>query len=298
MKKITAVGEILYDVYPDKKRLGGAPFNFIYHVWKLTGKANFISSVGNDENGREIFDYLSSIGFDTESITIDKKHATGTVKVALDENKIPCFVISPESSYDYIELNEKTKNVIEQETDLLYFGTLTTRNSVSRKTVLSLLQNKNLKFFCDLNLRHNFYSKELVETMLRATHIIKLNDAELYKLQQFFDLDQSRSAAIRQLINEYDIEIAALTLGEDGAEIYTAGETNKYKSKQTEVADTLGAGDAYAAVFCIGYLYNLPLKKINELANEFASEICRINGALPTDDSIYKTYRSIFSALQ
>ncbi len=293
MKRVTAIGEILYDVYPDMKRLGGAPFNFIYHVWKLTGNANFISSVGNDDNGLEIINHLSGIGFDTNYINIDNQHVTGTVQVKLDENKIPHFIISPESSYDYIELNERSRNLITNETDLLYFGTLTTRNIVSRNTILSLLQNKTMKYFCDLNLRHNFYSKELVEAMLHASNIIKLNDNELKKLRQFFILPASKEDAVNHLIEDFNIEMIALTLGADGAEIYSANEANKYKSEVTNIVDTLGAGDAYASVFCVGYLNKLSINKINKLATEFASAICMTNGALPQDDSIYNNYRKL-----
>ena len=143
-RRITAIGEILYDVYPDRKRLGGAPFNFIFHVWKILGKANFISNVGNDENGREILSYLNSIGFDTKLISIDNAHSTGTVKVELDENKIPHFTISPECCYDFLTLNDEIINTIENNTDILYFGTLSQRSTTSRNTIQSLF-GKNIK---------------------------------------------------------------------------------------------------------------------------------------------------------
>ena len=294
MKKITAIGEILYDVYPDKKHLGGAPFNFIYHVWKILGKANFISSVGNDENGKEILVYLSSIGFNTDFFNIDNQHATGTVQVKLDENKIPHFIISPESSYDYIELNKKTENLVNHETDLIYFGTLTTRNAFSRNTVLSLLGNKKVKYFCDLNLRHNFFTKELVQAILHASQVIKINEGELEKLKEFFDLDSSCEKAAEQLLNNFNIDLIGLTLGGNGSILFTKTESNKRCALSENVIDTLGAGDAFAAIFCLGYLYHLPIKEINKLANEFAADICLIHGALPADDIVYKKYRAIF----
>ena len=189
--KVTAIGEILFDIYPDKKRFGGAPFNFIYHVWKILGKVNFISAVGNDDNGKEMLAHLNSIGFDTQYITIDNEHPTGTVNVALDENKIPRFTMNPICCFDYMRLNDSTKELVEHGTDLLYFGTLSSRNKIARETTQSLCGKEHLKYFCDLNLRHNFYTKELVEETLCTCNVIKINYEELEILKTFFNLPQS-----------------------------------------------------------------------------------------------------------
>lgn len=292
--RVTAIGEILYDVYPDKKRLGGAPFNFIYHIWKILGKANFISSVGNDENGQEMLSFLNSIGFNTNHIYIDKKYPTGTVQVKLKENKVPQFTISPECSYDYLNLSDTIINLIKNETDLLYFGTLSTRSEISRNTIQSLFGKPQLKYFCDLNLRHNFYTKELIEKTLLTCNILKINTDELSSLRLFFGLDQSNSKAIEQLIKEFNVDLIGLTLGENGAELYSKSETNYFKTEIINVVDTLGAGDAFAAILCLGYLYKMPIGKINKLANVFAGKICSIKGALPNDDLIYEKYRNTF----
>ncbi len=296
MKKfrVTAIGEILYDVYPDKKRLGGAPFNFIYHIWKILGKAAFVSNVGNDENGQEMLSFLNSIGFNTNHIYIDKNNPTGTVQVKLSEDKTPQFTISPVCSYDYITLNDSTKQLIENETDLLYLGTLSTRSEISRNTILSLFGKPQLKYFCDLNLRHNFYTKELIEETLLTCNVLKINQKELDKLKQFFGLQQFNNRAIEQLITKFDLDLIGLTLGENGAELYTKNETNYYKTEIVNVVDTLGAGDAFAAILCLGYLYKMPIAEINKLANEFAADICSIKGALPNDNLVYEKVRKRF----
>ena len=297
MKKIrvTAIGEILYDFYPDKKYLGGAPFNFIYHVWKILGESNFISSVGNDENGKELLSCLNFTGFNTKHIFIDKKYPTGTVQVKLRGDGAPQFTISPECSYDYIALNDAAINLIENETDLLYFGTLSTRSEISRNTIQSLFGKPPLKYFCDLNLRHNFYTKELIEKTLLTTNVLKINQGELDQLKLFFDLQQFNHIAIEQLTSKFNIDLIGLTLGENGAELYINNEKNYYKTEIDKVVDTLGAGDAYAAVLCIGYLKQMPIAQINKLANEFAAEICMVDGALPNNDIIYKRCRNIFN---
>ena len=296
MKNITAIGEILYDIYPDEKRLGGAPFNFIYHVWKITGKANFVSSVGNDENGKEILVYLNSIGFNTNYIPVDDEHSTGIVQVKILEDKTPQFTISPECSYDYFTLNEKTKDLINNETDLIYFGTLSQRSDFSRSTIASVLNNKSKKYFCDLNLRHDFYTKELIKQSLLASNVLKLNSDELEKLKSLFGLSSSTQMAIHQLIFEFSIDILCVTLGSDGAILSTKNEMSTYKTSNISPIDTLGAGDAYAAILCLGYLNEMPIDEINKLANEFASSICMVNGALPKDDSIYEKYRVVFKS--
>lgn len=291
---VTTIGEILYDVYPEAKRLGGAPFNFTYHIWKILGQVNFISSVGSDANGREILSHLNSIGFNTKHVYIDKKHPTGTVQVKLGADKTPQFTISPECSYDYIKLNASSMQFVENKTELLYFGTLSQRSAVTRSTIQFLFGKQTLKYFCDLNLRHDFFSKELIEKSLHVSNVIKVNKHELEKLKRLFSLNEKDGSAVKQLMNKYNIDLFCVTHGEGGAELFNSEEMSFYKVDLKNPVDTLGAGDAYAAILCLGYLKKMPLTKINKLANEFAAEICMVPGALPQDDSLYTKYKNIF----
>jgi fructokinase len=293
LNKVTAIGEILYDIYPDGKRLGGAPFNFIYHIWKLSSRANFISSVGNDENGTEILSYLKGIGFNTDYISIDKLHPTGTVLVTLRDDKTPQFTISPECSYDFIELNEPARKLIDSGTDLIYFGTLSQRSPVTRNTITSLF-NRGRKFFCDLNLRHDFFSKEMIKETLRVSDVVKINTGELQKIVSLLGLDQNTNDAAAALIKNFMISLLAVTDGENGALLFSPNELDACRPSATNIVDTLGAGDAYAAVLCLGFLRDLPIKEINKAANDFAAEICSVPGALPKDDTIYKKYHELF----
>jgi len=259
------------------------------------GNANFISSVGKDANGKELLTFLSSFGFNTKPISIDKIHPTGTVNVTLDENKVPIFKIASECSFDHLSLNQSAKKIINKETDLLYFGTFTTRNEFSRNTILSLLDLPGKKYFCDLNLRHDFYTKEFVEKTFKVSNVIKINELELEILKRLFALPNDNFFAINVLIEKFNIQLVGLTLGEKGSELYTASESDKFRRiVQEPVIDTLGAGDAFAAILCLGYLFNLPLKQINTLANDFALEICMVNGALPKNNKIYKKYKTAF----
>jgi len=297
LHRITAIGEILFDIYPGEKRLGGAPFNFIYHVWKITGEANFISGVGDDENGNEIFRFLNSTGFNTKYISVDEEHPTGTVNVKLREDKTPDFIISSESSSDFIKLNGSIEKLINNETDLFYFGTFSQRNKTTRNTINSLL-GKRIKYFCDLNLRHDFYTKEIIETALIASNVVKVNEDELdiiYK--EIYDNDIDLNILIQKLIQDFAINLLCITRGANGATLITKNEVDTYKINLPNPVDTLGAGDAFAAILSLGYMNNLPLKEINKLANEFAADICMVDGAIPADDSIYSDYRKIFGVI-
>ena len=193
MKRITSIGEILFDVYEDRKTMGGAPFNFVYHVIKLTGQGNFISRIGNDNLGEEIRQFFSKKLIPADYLQIDKKHKTGVAKTVLDDRKIPTFTIEENRAYDFIEQNDDLIRLIKNNTDCLYFGSLAQRNKVSRETIRKLSNFAPIKF-CDLNLRQNFYSKEIIERQGEAnvdlagrTFKIKkqfLEDLESVRMQQ------------------------------------------------------------------------------------------------------------------
>lgn len=291
--KVTSIGEFLWDIYPDQKRLGGAPFNFIYHIWKLLGTANFISSVGNDPLGNEILAYLNKINFPTKNIHVNKKYPTGIVNVSLNENKIPSFKMKSETCCDYLELDGADINIIEHETDLLYFGTFSQRNETTRDTIQSLFKY-NIKYFCDLNLRHSFFTKEMIEKSLSVSNVLKMNEEEFDQLCNIFSLNKNLEDAVYTLMKKFKIELLCITRGENGSTMYDLNSTHEYLAPKAEVIDTLGAGDAFSAVMCIGYLDNWNIEKINKLSNEFAGEICKIKGAVPYDDSLYFSILSKF----
>ena len=290
MPTITSIGEILFDVYDNDKKIGGAPFNFIYHVIKLSGKGNFISRVGYDENGREILDFFSKKGISSEYIQIDEDRPTGKATANLNENKIPNWVIEENCAYDFIKPENNFDNLIAG-SDCLYFGTLAQRNNVTRETIQSLF-NKKVKFFCDLNIRQEFYTKEIIELSLKASDVLKLNEDELILLNKLFltrEYDLERS--VLKLKKLFNIEMLCVTKGESGSYLFKADETNYCKASVEKPVDTVGAGDAYAAILCIGYLNKLSLDKLNRIANDFAGEIVKITGALLADDHIYDKFK-------
>ncbi len=292
MKKITSIGEILFDIYPGGRKLGGAPFNFIYHIIKLTGKGNFVSRVGNDDSGIEMLNYLTGKNIPTAYIQTDEQHKTGTAKTNLNKDKIPDFVIEKNSAYDFIEKTSELDDLFENKTDCLYFGTLAQRNEKSRSTIQSLFNKSGKKYFCDLNIRQDFYSKDLIEKSLAAADVLKLNEEELKLINKLlpggsYDLHNTA----KRLLENFKIELLCVTKGSGGTILFRDKEENFFQIKNENVVDTVGAGDAYASVLCLGFLNSWKMDRINRLASEFANEIVKIEGALPDDDKIYETFR-------
>jgi fructokinase len=291
VKRITAFGEILFDIYPCMKTIGGAPFNFIYHIKKLTGDGKFISSVGDDDLGKEVLNYLKSNNISTDYILIDKNHTTGAANANLDENKIPHWEIKTNCAYDFIETNDKIIDLIERETDCLYFGTLARRNDISRNT-LNKLFHKEIKYFCDLNLRQDFYNADILITSLYNANILKLNNDELKVVNGLLFKQNYDEVKLAELISsEYNIEMVCVTLGDRGAILYQNGISDYCKNQVENVIDTVGAGDAYSSILCLGYLYGWDISKINKIASEFAAEIIQIKGALQKNELIYEIFK-------
>ena len=178
MNKIAAIGEILFDVYPDTKKMGGAPLNFVYHVHKFTGTGDIISRIGNDEHGAEILRFIDRSNIPSRYIQLDLHHHTGIATVELNEKNEPTFKLESNRAYDFIEVNNDLHKMIEEKTDCLYFGTLAQRSEVTRNTIHALL-DKNIKYFCDLNIRQNFFNDDIIRKSLSAADVLKVNIDEL-----------------------------------------------------------------------------------------------------------------------
>lgn len=288
---ITSIGEILFDIYPNHKRLGGAPLNFIYHIKKLTDNGNIISRVGKDVLGNKVINDLKHSGLSFDFIQHDNIHPTGMALVTLDDNGTPNFKIEPECAYDFIEHNHENENLINADTDCLYFGTLAQRSDISRKTIQSLF-NRGLKYFVDLNLRQNFYNEEIINSSLKAADFLKVNYEEMHVINDMLlQSEYSTERVAYEIMDKFDIKMIAVTRGKDGSSIFENGKRYDHSNVDVKVLDTTGAGDAFAAVLCVGYLHGLEIPYINKLANDFASEICQFEGALPKYDRIYESFR-------
>lgn len=296
MKQIASIGEILFDIFDKEEKIGGAPFNFIYHVIKLIGEGNFISRIGYDRLGETVLEFFKSNEISRDFLQIDKSHPTGTAKPELNKEKIPEWEIVTCTAYDFIELNSGIKKLIDEKTNCIYFGTLAQREKISRNTIQSLF-NRRVKYFYDLNIRQNFFSKDIIESSLKTANVVKLNFDELAIIKELFFEYNENSSSLNKIgeiiIKKFDIELLCITMGEKGAVLYKENDHCFYQTNviKTDIIDTVGAGDAYAAILCIGYLRNWDIRKTNKLASDFAAEIIKIQGALPADDLIYSSFR-------
>ncbi|MBF0225122.1 MAG: hypothetical protein HQK76_06675 [Desulfobacterales bacterium] len=289
--QILSVGEILFDVYPNYKRLGGAPFNFYFHVNRLGVDSVFISRIGNDVNGKEINNFFDKKGLERKYLQIDDTYPTGYVNIELNEKGIPTFHIVENVAYDYVDFDNKIKLLFSDNLKLIYYGTLIQRTQKGYYSLKTILEYKspNTKCLYDVNLRPSCYNEDSIKFSLKFCDILKINEDELNIISEIFCL--SRTDITKFLIQEFGIEIICITRGEKGSSIITENDMyNIGLNTETEIIDTVGAGDAYASILAFGYLNGWPYDTLITKASEFASKICGIKGAIPIDNSFYNNY--------
>ena len=286
---IFVIGEILIDIFPNYERIGGAPFNFACHLKQLGFPVRFFSRVGQDEFGNQVIDRLKKIGFDLADLQIDPLHATGTVRVALDAEGIPCFTIREDVAYDYLNVSNITTNG-SQAPAMIYFGSLLQRTEPGRRQLQALLsaRGKGTLGFCDINMRPPHVTERSVAQSLRQSDLLKLNEEELAAIRAIFDGPEAGEDCLAWLMERFDISTVALTRGSRGS-CLRQGDTQIDLSadRPSRIVDTVGAGDGYAAILAAGLLGGHPLSDTVRLASRFAARICAIPGAVPDDISFY-----------
>jgi fructokinase len=280
---IVGIGELLWDVLPGNKHLGGAPANFIYHSSQLGSRAALISRIGNDELGSETLASYAQLGLDTSHIQIDTNHKTGTVEVEVDSDGQPTFNIMENSAWDFIAFNPQACSLV-RNADMLYFGSLAQRSKESRRSIVKYLKTASahtIKLF-DVNLRADYYTTEIIRDGLVAANIVKLNEDELdIVLDMLTHADKNGKYTVADMIDEYEINLLCITMGSRGCELKTAYETVIHRGMEVEVKDTIGAGDAFTAAVAINYLAGKSLEKIAYAANLLGSYVASQRGATP-----------------
>jgi len=279
---VIGVGEVLWDLLPAGKQLGGAPANFAYHAHALGAEALVVSRVGNDAPGREILDRLSGLGLRTDGITTDSSAPTGTVSVALDAEGQPTFTIHENVAWDFIEAGNGVLREAAR-ANAICFGTLAQRQPVARaaiRAVLDAAPPTTLRIF-DINLRQHFWSRELIVESLQSADVLKLNDEELPALARLLGMAGDESTLLRQLAARFDLKAVALTKGAKGSSLLAAGELVNCPGSRIAVADTVGAGDSYTAALALGLLAGHEPERIIEFAHLVADYVCTQPGATP-----------------
>ncbi|MCH7650485.1 MAG: carbohydrate kinase [Nitrospinae bacterium] len=293
---VLVFGEVLFDKFPDRTCLGGAPFNYAYHLHHMGIPVRFISRVGGDDPGKEILERLQEIGFSIEGIQMDIINPTGQMEVNLDDKGVPEFKILADRAFDYIEYDPSIEALAGEDIPLIYFGTLAQRHSTSAETLGKILQTVGSRstMMMDINLRYPFYTPEVIRNSLQQCDILKINSEELVTVKKALNITSSANGLARHLLDTYKVGFVSVTKGDHGSELYEAGNRVPYRCSvlpPEEMVDTVGSGDAFSAMLTAGYLAGWPKQTMIEKATEFASKICEFRGALPPDLEFYKPYR-------
>ena len=280
---VVGMGEALWDILPEGKKIGGAPANFAYHVSQFGLPSCVVSAVGNDSLGKEIVDNLTSKGLNHHINEVP--YPTGTVQVEIDQAGIPQYDIKENVAWDNIPYTASLRELA-QNTRAFCFGSLAQRNVVSRETIQSYLdampQTDDTLVVFDVNLRQGFYSKEILCTSMQRCNILKINDEELVTVSRMFGypgIDLQDKCWI--LLGKYNLKMLILTCGINGSYVFTPGHVSFQSTPSVEVADTVGAGDSFTAAFIASLLRGKSVAEAHKVAVETSAFVCTKNGAMP-----------------
>ena len=280
MKKIiVGIGEILWDMLPSGKALGGAPANFAYHAGRLGEEGWAVSAVGDDALGHEILELVASKGLHSMIAVTDKP--TGTVQVELDDRGVPAYSIMEDVAWDNIPFTPEMEELAKR-ADAVCFGSLVQRMN-SRSSVMRFIRAMRpdaLKVF-DINLRQHYYSCEVIVESLMLADILKINDEEIRIVAGMLGLSDDAVTACRELIGNFGLRLVILTKGPEGSEVITADKVIPQGVDDVEIVDTVGAGDSFTAAFTVAYLRGDTLAEAQRLASATASYVCSRKGAMP-----------------
>jgi fructokinase len=280
--KILAVGEVLWDLLPAGRQLGGAPGNFVCHAQALGAEARLVTQIGNDALGREVLERFLQKGIPTDTLTVDPHAPTGTVSVELGAGGQPTFTIHENAAWDCLSLTDASLAAAAC-CDAICFGSLGQRSEIARTAIRRLVggtRANGMRIF-DVNLRAPFYGRKVIEASLELANVLKLNDQELPILAEMFGLPRGIDQILAEMLRRYDLRLIALTRGSGGSLLVTPNGRSEHAGVSTDVRDTVGAGDAFTAAMTLGVLKRWNLDQISQRANEVAAYVCSQSGATP-----------------
>ena len=280
---VVGMGEALWDVLPEGKKIGGAPANFAYHVSQFGLSSCVVSAVGADALGKEIIENFTSKGLN--QLIAEVPYPTGTVQVEIDQAGVPQYEIKENVAWDNIPYTAHLEALAEK-TKAVCFGSLAQRNVISRSTINRFLDampddDNNLVVF-DVNLRQGFYNKEILCNSMKRCNILKINDEELVTVSRMFGypgIDLQDKCWI--LLGKYNLKMRILTCGINGSYVFTPGNVSFQPTPKVEVADTVGAGDSFTAAFISSILKGKSVAEAHSLAVRTSAYVCTKKGAMP-----------------
>lgn len=280
---VVGMGEALWDVLPEGKKIGGAPANFAYHVSQFGLPSRVVSAVGSDPLGREIVENFTSKGLN--HLIEEVPYPTGTVQVEIDPAGVPQYDIKENVAWDNIPYTARLEALAGQ-TRAVCFGSLAQRNVVSRDTINRFLdampQTADSLVVFDVNLRQGFYTKEILCNSMKRCNILKINDEELVTVSRMFGypgIDLQDKCWI--LLGKYNLRMLILTCGINGSYVFTPGNVSFQPTPKVEVADTVGAGDSFTAAFIASLLKGKSVTEAHALAVRTSAFVCTRKGAMP-----------------
>ena len=282
---ILSLGEVLWDVFADGERFGGAPANFACHAAILGADVAIVSAVGDDRRGREALAILYGFGIDISHISIVPELPTGTVTVALNEAGKPTYTIHEGVAWDRIAWIDDWEEAVKR-ADAVCFGTLGQRFELSRNTIrkcIEIARVAGIPRLLDINLRPPFTGAACIRESIALASILKLSDEELHEVCAACGIDNSASEAarLRQLRESQNLDMVVMTCGANGAVLVAPDEVVHQPGIAVAVVDTVGAGDSFAASFLLGVLRGLPHEINLRNAFEIAATVCTHAGAMP-----------------
>ena len=280
---VVGMGEALWDVLPEGKKIGGAPANFAYHVSQFGLSSCVVSAVGADALGKEIIENFTSKGLN--QLIAEVPYPTGTVQVEIDQAGVPQYEIKENVAWDNIPYTAHLEALAEK-TKAVCFGSLAQRNVISRSTINRFLDampddDNNLVVF-DVNLRQGLYNKEILCNSMKRCNILKINDEELVTVSRMFGypgIDLQDKCWI--LLGKYNLKMLILTCGINGSYVFTPGNVSFQPTPKVEVADTVGAGDSFTAAFISSILKGKSVAEAHSLAVRTSAYVCTKKGAMP-----------------
>lgn len=290
---VVGMGEALWDVLPEGKKIGGAPANFAYHVSQFGLPSCVVSAVGDDNLGEEIIENFTSKGL--KHLIEKVPYPTGTVQVEIDQAGVPQYEIKENVAWDNIPYTVRLEALAEK-TKAVCFGSLAQRNVVSRSTINRFLDampqtDESLMVF-DVNLRQGFYNKDILCNSMKRCNILKINDEELVTVSRMFGypgIDLQDKCWI--LLGKYNLKMLILTCGINGSYVFTPGNVSFQPTPAVKVADTVGAGDSFTAAFISSLLKGCDVAEAHRVAVEVSAYVCTQNGAMPVLPEKYTAKR-------
>lgn len=280
---VVGMGEALWDVLPEGKKIGGAPANFAYHVSQFGLPSCVVSAIGDDALGKEIIENFTSKGLD--QLIAEVPYPTGTVQVEIDQTGIPLYDIKENVAWDNIPYTEHL-DALAKRTKAVCFGSLAQRNVVSRETINHFLdtmpKDDDSLIVFDVNLRQGFYNKEILCKSMQNCNILKINDVELITVSRMFGypgIDLQDKCWI--LLGKYNLKMLILTCGINGSYVFTPGNVSFQPTPKVEVADTVGAGDSFTAAFIASILKGKSVTEAHTIAVKTSAFVCTQKGAMP-----------------